>query len=385
MKFNILPFAALTCLPLSAGTSKSPIDSGRNSGDWQWSISMAAGIRKVGELKINSSYRSKSLIPPSFVGGNSLTVPPVGDLGSNSDREYNDGYVRQDASTGFDGLTQYWGYQNSGQVQGDQLAYQATGYQSIYNQSFNIPRHGPASRDTLQAVSPHIQADLATPWKIGGLRVGWSVGFDFASVDQGIGFSNWSGRQTRDDYRLDYEDRYDLGGVIPPLPPYAGSDQGAGALIPNRPGSRSITPVLLFTDVATFSNRVFANIDVDVYSFTFGPSLTQSWGGIDLSVQAGIICNVYNWQGQQAERLSVTTRRGTSTYAAWVDENSGVKFRPGVYAQGDITYDVGERFRIGAYFRLDTASEFRGQAGPTIFKLDPSGFNSGFQIRYTMP
>ena len=141
----------------------------------------------------------------------------------------------------------------------------------------------------------------------------------------------------------------------------------------------------LFTDTANLSNNVFANIDIDVFSFTFGPSLTQSWGPFDASIQAGFIFNIYHWEGQQAERLRVTSGGRTSTYAAWEDKDSGVKFRPGVYAQGDITYAVNEKVRIGAYLRLDTATEFRGQVGPSTFRLDPSGFNSGLQIRWALP
>ncbi|MFC7338217.1 hypothetical protein ACFQY0_13565 [Haloferula chungangensis] len=372
----------LLATPAFGGDAKSPVSSG---GNWQWTVSAGPAIRNIGTLKINSGYRSGGVIPPSFVGSSSLTEPNVGAESSTDDRFYNDGYVRQDAGTSTDGNTWYWGYDNAAQVQDKQLAYSATGYQSILRDSYSIPSFGASSRDSLRGFSPHIQVDARGPQKLWGFQLGFSGGFDFTHVDQSLAYSNYSGNQFRDDYRLDYVDSYDLNGVIPPLAPYFGTLGGPGPVIGNVPTSRSITPVLLFTDTASFSNQVWSSIDINVFSFTVGPTLTRSWGPLSMSLQGGLIFNIYDWDAQQGERLTGSNSSGTSTVANWAEGDSGTKFRPGLYGQADISYDVGNNWAIGCYFRVDTAAEFRAQAGPSTFKVDPSGYSAGFQLRYLLP
>jgi hypothetical protein len=318
MKASIL--LALVPLPLLAGEPKSPL---QTSGDWQWSISAGPSVRNVGMLQVNAGYRSSVGIIPSFVGSDSLTVPPIGDENAYADRFYNDGYVREDAGTSTDGSTWFWGYDNAGQVQGSQLAYSATGAQSILRDAYRVPPSGPNSRDSLRGFAPHIQVDARSPYQIAGFRFGLSAGFDFTRVEHASIFSSFTGTQFRDDFRLDYEDRFELGGVIPPQGPYMGNFGGPGPVIPNQPFSRSVTPVLLFTDTAAISNEVWNSIDIDVFSLTFGPTFQRSWGPVDFSVQAGVILNVYNWQARQAERLNATNSSGTTVVARWSEGDRG--------------------------------------------------------------
>lgn len=375
-------FFLLLATAAHAGGAKSPAS---NSGNWEWTVSAGPAVRSIGTLKINSGFRSGGVLVPSFVGNSSLTTPNVGDQSAPAERFYNDGYVRQDAGTPVDGSTWFWGYDNAGQIQGNQLVQSATGFESTLRDSFNIPRFGASSRDSLRGFSPHIQIDARGPQKLWGFRLGFSGGFDFTQVDQSLSYSNYSGNQFRDDFRLDYVDRYDLNGVIAPSAPYFGSIGGPGPLISNFPSTRTITPVLLFTDSASFSNQVWTSIDMNAFSFTLGPSLTRTWGSFSMSLQGGAIFNIYDWDARQGERLNGTNNAGTTTVARWAEGDSGVKFRPGLYGQADISYDLVDGWAVGGYFRLDTASEFRAQAGPTIFKIDPSGYSAGFQVRYLLP
>lgn len=97
---------ALLTLPAVAGGPKSPAPS---SGDWEWSISAGPSIRNVGMLQVNAGYRSTAAMVPSFVGGDSLTEPPIGEEDAFADRFYDDGFVRRDAATAADGTTWFWG------------------------------------------------------------------------------------------------------------------------------------------------------------------------------------------------------------------------------------------------------------------------------------
>jgi hypothetical protein len=360
------------------GDAKSPASSG---GDWEFSLSAGPAVRTLGQVKINSGYRSGGFLLPSLVGPDSLTVPPVGDTGTYADREYNDGYVRQDAGTSFDGTTWHWGYDNASQVQGDELVYQATGFQSIRSDATGAPNAGPASKDTLDGIAPHLQFDARSPYHLGPFRIGFSAGFDFMKADQSLAFSNFSASQTLENYRLDYEDRYDLDGVIPPLAPYAGSLGGPGPLIGNLPVIRNITPVLISTDTGTFSNQVNSSIEIEAFSFTLGPTFSLRQGPLEFAVSGGVIVNLYDWSARQGETLDATTALGTRRVATWGESDSGTKIRPGLFAQTELSYAVNEQVGIGGFVRLDAAGEFRAQAGPTVYKIDPYGVTAGFQIR----
>lgn len=364
--------------PAFAGDAKSPAASG---GDWEFSLSVGPAVRTLGQVKINSGYRSGGFLLPSLVGPNSLTVPPVGDTGGYADREYNHGYVRQDAGTSFDGATWNWGYDSALQVQGGQLVYQATGFQSIRSDTSGAPNAGPASKDTLDGVAPHLQFDARSPYRIGPFRIGLTAGFDFIKTDQSLAFSNFSAAQTLDNYRLDYEDRYDLDGVIPPLAPYAGSLIGPGPLIGNTPVIRTITPVLISTDTGTFRNQVSSSIEIDAFSFTLGPTFSFREGPFEFAVSGGVIVNLYDWSARQSESLDSTTAAGDSRVATWNESQSGTKVRPGLFAQAELDYAVNEEVGLGGFIRLDAAGEFRAQAGPTVYEIAPYGVTAGFLVR----
>jgi hypothetical protein len=365
-----------------AGSAK---DAEPSTDGWEWSLSVGPAFRDIGTLKTDAGYRSGSVIVPSFVGNGSLDLPSVGDEAAYGDRAYNDGYVRQDAGTQLDGATWHWGYDNDSQVQGNQLVFSATGYQSTLRDAYTAPFSGPSSRDSLRGLAPRIQFDARGPQRIAEFRLGFSGGFDFTRADHNMSFSNFSGSQFRDDYRLDYEDRYELNGIIPPLAPYMGNIGGPGPIIDNIPSNRTIRQVLLFTDAASISNQVKSSFDLNVLSLTFGPTLTRTWGAFDLSIQSGLILNLYDWDASQSERLNVTNSDGTSTVARWAEGSSGTKLRPGIYAQVDVSYDIDEDVLIGAFMRLDTAREFRASAGPTTFRIDPSGIMGGLMIRFRIP
>lgn len=95
MRNPLIP-CALLILPAHAGDSQSPIVTPPPSDGWEWSISAGAAHRRVGEITSYAGYRSSSAMIPSFVGGESMTMPPVGDPDAPADRTYDDGYVRRD-------------------------------------------------------------------------------------------------------------------------------------------------------------------------------------------------------------------------------------------------------------------------------------------------
>lgn len=374
-----LSFALLLTTLAHAGDPKTPIPA---ADGWQWSLSGGPAWHYMGNLSFAGGSRSQSLTLPSFVGTDVLTVPPIGSETMPDERFYNDGYVRQDAGTPTDGSTWFWGYDNASQVQGSNLVYQATGFQSIRRDNITTGA-GALSRDSLRDTGIELRADLLTPWKLGPFRVGGMIGLGIVSADQSIRFSNHNTSQFRDDYRLDYVDSHALGGVIPPQAPYSGTITGPGPLIPNAPASRGLTPVLLSTDSAAFTNQVQADFRDDFIGLTVGPSLIYQNGPWTFVASGGLILELHHYTTRQYEQLNVTSANGNARFAQWAEGDSGIKFRPGLFAQAAARYDVGNNWHLGAYVRGEIADEFRVNAGPSMFRFEPLGFTLGCELGYT--
>jgi len=359
---------------------------------WKWSISGGPAYHSMGKLTYVGRTRSQSLALPSYVGNDSLTVPPIGDQGVIGERYYNDGYVRQDAGTPADGSTWFWGYDNASQVEmigipggapvPGNLAYHATGYQSIRNDAVTT-RKAPRDNDYLRTTGIEIRADVVSPWTIGPFRIGGMIGIGAVSDKQPISFRNHTTVQTRDDYRLDYTDRYALNGIIPPAAPYQGTHAGPGPVISNTPSNRTVDPVHLYTDTATFTNRVYSNFKDTSVALTMAPSLIYEQGPWNFTLSGGVIVEFHSYSTRQYEVLNVASARYTGRQAQWAEGDSGTKIRPGLFLQLGTQYDVGNDWHVGAWARGEWADDFSVSSGPSLYQFDPLGFTLGFEIGYS--
>jgi len=373
----VAALASLIPSPACAGGAKEPLPAAHEP--WQWSFSAGPSWSYMGRLSFAGGSRSQFLTLPSFVGDASLSVPPIGDPVAIGDRFYHDGYVRQDAGTAVDGSTWFWGYDNSSQVIGDNLVYQATGFESIRSDSFSTVA-GRNTDDGLQSGGLSLRADVTTPWTLGPFRVGGIVGMSLASDSQSYRFANHRATQTRDDYRHDYRDTYALGGVVPPEAPYAGGPVGPGPLISNLPSSRSLTPVLVFTDTAVFTNDVRAQFENEMLSVLLGGTLEHEEGPWSFMVAGGLILEFHRYTSHQSETLNGAGGGARPGFASWSEGRSGTKFRPGLFAELSARYALDRHCFLDGFIRGEIADEFRVRAGPSSFEFEPVGFSIGLRI-----
>jgi len=394
---NILVLATLLPAAALAGDAKAPITPAASSG-WEWSISGGPAYHSMGKLTYVGRTRSQSLALPSRVGDDVLRVPPIGEEDAVGERYYNDGYVRQDAGTSVDGNTWFWGYENASQIElprrarvgspevgptptGD-LVYHATGFQSIRNDAVTT-RKAPRDSDYLRTTGIEIRADVASPWTLGSFRIGGMIGIGAVSEKQPISFRNHTTVQTRDDFRLDYTDRYALDSIIPPAAPYHGTFDGPGPLISNTPSDRTVDQVHLFTDTATFTNRVYSNFKDTAVALTMAPSLIYERGPWNFSLSGGVIVEFHSYSTRQYEVLNVAGTRFTGRQAQWAEGDSGTKIRPGLFLQLGTQYAVGNDWHIGAWARGEWADDFSVTSGPSLYQFDPVGYTFGFEIGYS--
>ncbi len=379
-----IPTALLASLAISgipsvapAGEAKTP--AAATGGDWQWSLSAGPAWHSGGKLGFAGGSRSQLLDPPSFVGNAVLEVPPVGDASAVADRFYNDGYVRQDAGTAADGTTWFWGYDNASQVQGDSLVYHATGFESIRTDTVHTTP-GMRRDSRMPGAAFSLRADATSPHTWGPFRVGATIGVNVATGSRSHTFTNHRLVQVREDHRLDYTDRYDLGGVIPPSAPYAGEIDGPGPLIDNIPALREIVPVLLDSDTAVFTNQVGASFKNKTFGIGAGLSLDYHQHPWTVIFSGGVSLEFHDYTAAMSETYTVSSPAGTATYASWNDKNSGVKVRPGLFAEVAARYDIGERNFIDGFVRAGLADDFSVGAGPSRFRYESSGVSFGVRI-----
>ncbi|MFM7215906.1 MAG: hypothetical protein ACKO3H_13615 [Verrucomicrobiota bacterium] len=179
---------------------------------------------------------------------------PVGVPGRN--HQYDDGYVRVDATGNAGGVTSSWGYQDASQYDPatDQLVYRST--------------RGFSARDQVTVDSgpmPGVEmvyGGRLHDWR--WVRLGWEFGYA------------WVPMELRDTSTLPAQflrevQAFDVGGISLPIAPYRGGSSGIGPVIPDISKAR---PDEVLGGFLSGSR----GLDVDLHSFRLGPNLFWRFG-----------------------------------------------------------------------------------------------------------
>ena len=314
--------------------------------------------------------------------GDALSVPPIGTATEFGGRLYDDGFVNMDGSTAANGGTWFWGYNSPSQVSGDLPRFRATGFRSEYFESSDYS--GPfSSDDDLRSLSPQIDFVFRPPSDSRLPFDGFLVSFWFFNDDSSHRFTDFSARRTRNDFRLDYTDRYDISILQPVIgAPYEGSIGRPGPLLGNRPVDRERLDVLVGGDTADFENSISTSLDLDAYSLALGPTLSgrfrENWSW---QASAGVTLNVFRWSARETERLGVSLTGGPSTnFQEWRDHNSGTDFRLGVYLKGDLIRDLSENWFIKGSLQAEMAGTVEMKIGDSGYEFKPRGYAIGLAL-----
>lgn len=388
MKLRSLLILTSLITPTIAGEGAKAVipSSGDPSSGWRIrSTSAGLAWRSLGSLDYRGSSRSQNLMIPSFIGGSVLNLPPIGTTGVPGNRTYQDGFVNIDATGSAGGDTWFWGYDSSTQEQGNSLLFSATGNRSDYSDQYDFG--GSFNLDeTLDAFSPQLDFILDPPSHLNLPFDGFLVSFWAFSTDSGRRYSNFSGSQTRDDFRLDFIDTYDISDITPLIgAPYSGSAAGPGPLISNLPLDRSETDVLIGGETAAIANSITTSLDLDGYSLALGPTwsgrLHSKWSW---QASAGLTLNVFRWRARESETLSYSVSGGSPVdFRQWRNSNSGTDFRLGVYAKGDLIYQINESWFLSGFAQAEAADSIEMKVGDSSYDFTPRGFALGLSAGFT--
>jgi hypothetical protein len=369
-----------------AGDAKSPAVP---TGDWEFSLSAGPAWRHSGTLGFTGGSRSAGIAIPSFVGDNALVTPPIGAADAYAVRSYDDGFVATDNSTGVDGLTSYWGYQNSGQVDlaGDSISFHATGFQSIRGDFRNVAP-APSDEDSQRGIAPVLQFDAHHKREIAGMRPGFSVFLAWSPVDFDSQWSDFSLGQTREDFRHDWTDNYNLGGfgALIPSAPYSGTPDSPGFLLENIPDSRGMVAVPIGSESAFVSNRISTRFSADHTTFSFGPTMARPLdAGWNFEAGVGVSLHWLRWSASQQEQLSVLQEGTRTVIGEWHDTSSGDRILPGLYAQIALEWTpANHNWSIKTLLRVDIGQSFSKQVGPSRITYDTEGLTAAAMLSHPL-
>lgn len=275
-------------------------------------------------------------------------------LGGGRDYEYDDGFVRVDASGNAQGLTSNWGYANTSQ-------YNPSGSGSISNSITNSLRTGRTGET--EDFSPGFELfgylDLGKIAEISGRPVNWGIKGTLHYANISIDNSR---ALTSDILRV--TDSFDLGGVLPPGAGYEGSPTGPGPLLGDSP-TRSTT---IIADGASISGR--RELDVDMVTFGAGPYLKVPLGDkLSLFAEAGVTLGIARGE---YDFDSTTTIAGVGTRSASGSKDQ-TRLLPGAYAGLSAIWKLTDHFGIQGSARYQYIDAFETGAGGSDATLSFDG------------
>jgi len=376
LALSLLPSLAVAGPSIENAKAPPGIDQKSFSGRNRFSISAGWMWRETGGIDFHSGSRSQTLALPQLFGRAQTTVPPIGAPDSLADRYYTDGSVLMDTGTAVDGSTSAWSYQRDAQVEGGSLHYRANGHRRESDAGRNARPPEDQAFDGSGGV-PVIELGWErdmTPSVAIGARFQWS----FLDLDGSREQANFAAWQQGREYAVDFADRYDLQGVIPPEAPYEGAGLGFGPVIDNQPTSRESGERQTAAGEARFFNRLHQSFDVKLNTLSLGPTLSGQFGPVSLQAGAGFALNIIDWNASQAETLYLSRDGGRADASRhWTDGRSDTDFLPGFYLQGGLSWQMSSSLSLIGFGRYDWSEGLDEPVGASTFSFDPGGWSAG--------
>lgn len=389
-------------------------------GGMELSIRGSSYVQTLG-LHAASPRRFSSEPAPWPSSSFSCEAGPLSDDGY-ADRSFDDGFVFMDPGTADPqsiepGLTWYWGYEN-----GDQ--YDAAAQVLSFHRDGAVSetrRHVTTAAGRAVTVSPRYDRELSLKDDLDAAGLEWAAGYEVFSgprfsLQWRFGFRGFWGISKRFEASTygeevcatRYERRttylvtdtcayrdiyaYDTTGIEPPQPPYQGTYDGPGPVIPNTPASaereilgssREISRADRVHRVGSSDyraeNRVVFEMEADLYSLGIGPRLSADLGPFGLFAAPALTLNYLDGRVKRAEQFNAFYPDGSSRVLnAWEDRRSEGDWRLGAELVLGAEWRLGHGWSLsvqGGYDWVDGAT--RLDVGPNPVRFDARGYSAG--------
>jgi hypothetical protein len=360
--------------PVNIPVAKSPWQIG---GGWQY--------RSLGDFQFETRTRSAAFILPTLLSAQGQKHYRSGDDLSEADRTYDDGYVFQDAGTGVDGLTAFWGYNNDSQLSlgsSQEEISTVDMHDSSLSSSFGSFRDGQSSStwgEEADGWGPFAQLSYMLPLR-GELSVKFDLIFSYLPFETGRSFSNLSAGQDSSFRTQSRTDTFDIASNANtiPLGGYSGEYDSVSPIVYNVPIERRNGRSRSGSNSVEFSNIGRNEFQLKNYTVSLGSTANWSRGPITLSLGLGAALNIASWDASQSETIFVSRDGGPNRVVKkWSDHASGTDFLPAFYLQSGVEFALGRGFALAAFGRYDWGRDLTGSVGPSSFSLEMDGWTAG--------
>lgn len=386
MNLRLLALVALSLVPVRsvpAGDKNAPApplsEWPRQGGDPRFRIGLGVQWRSIENISLHISPQANLRRFGRFVPPASAHHPPNGTAGKADSHRYDDGFVYPDAGTPLDGTTWWWGYERADQVRGDSLVFVAHGTST---ESSTHATHQSIDRDANEdGIGPVLE--MGADWH---LNPAWTIGADFSfswfDLDTRQQGALASLTQESVTHRSTEIDTFDLGGVIPPQPPYSGTFDGPGPVIDAAPERRTQAQVSQRLN-ARLVSEAETSLSADIWNFSLGPSLAWHPGRFSLRAGIALELDVISWKQATTEAASLHTAGRSRILREWTDTDSSTSVVPGIGLGASARWQITPHFDVTAFAKWRSMDALEFEFGRTQTSIDTSGFATGITLGFS--
>ncbi len=337
----------ILCLS-SACLAAPPVDAENSLGSSRWEFGFGPVYRSG--LQMSTDWRADAVlayVPSQLFGASSQ--PNVGSLNGYADREYVDGFVytdpgTTDSETDVYGMTWNWGYNDSGQYQGNSVVFHSATVTDASEGAFRQPW---SEEQTVSQTGFDVSAGCRL-LRGSRLALGFSTGVSWfperteqSAVVRRGGQTTWR-----------YVDSYSAPYTPFPSAPYSGTTDGPGYLLSNIPDSRNIE--VLSRTAGDWGAVSTLDVGVGLTKVRIGPSL---WGTLGDLVVARLSAQSLWAYVETSATSSISIESLQSDTVTFGDNSYTREWVSGWGVEGEARMVMGEGWYLGLAVAADWWSE----------------------------
>jgi len=338
--------------------------------------------RSFSELRFSTGSYSQDFSTVELTGEPFSVASSAGAIAGSIDRNYDDGFVKIDATDSFGEVTWNWAYEDSLQIDGNSIRFTDSSGRDVthdYSDSFNQYQWS----DDLNGGGPLLQVSYNfEDWH--SFKIAASMELSFFDVYRSKNSATFGAQRISNATQTIVQDTFGLGGTVPPEPPHEGTFENPGPLINSVPSDRSVEVQDFSTETFSFTNHIEESLDFSLVTLSPGISASIIREKYHFDFGLGISLNIINWEARFRESLNaLNDEKKGQEINSWESVSSGNDLLFGAFLHAATGMQISEALSFSVFLRRDWVSALRAEAGPSIFDLQLSGTSGGFRATYS--
>ena len=338
--------------------------------------------RSFSDLRFSTGSYSQDFSTVELTGEPFSVASAAGAIAGSIDRNYDDGFVKIDATDSFGEVTWNWSYEDSLQVDGNFIRFTDSSGRDVshdYSDSFDQYQWA----DGLNGGGPLLQVSYdVEDWR--SLKIAASMELSFVDVYRAKNSSTFAAQRISNTSQTIVQDTFGLGGTVPPEPPHVGTFADPGPLINSIPSDRSVIVQDFSNETFNFANHIKESLDFSLVTLSPGISASIIREKYYFDFGLGLSLNIINWEARFKESLNeLNDGAKGQEINSWESVSSGNDLLFGAFLHAATGMQISEALSFSVFVRRDWASALKAEAGPSNFDLQLSGTSGGFRATYS--